>query len=196
MRGLAALACGSIAWVALSLSVVLLPALLQDLRLSTAAHLSVVLVLVCSALVQIGAAPLARFAPWLGGTELLAIGFATIASALLFSLEWCAVVGIAVTGGGIGIAYRTALVHLTQGAAPAKQAALASLYGAVTYGAAAMFILLSGVLAQALTLLATVIALMTALGIGALGLSFIAPRVGEAGSATASAAPLAVSSEP
>ncbi|MGZ8178194.1 MFS transporter [Williamsia sp. SKLECPSW1] len=170
------LACGSIAWVALSLTVVLLPATLHDRHLPTTASAAVVLVLACSAVAQLAAVPLTRIAPWLTGLELLAAGLSISAVSLLHPIAGIAIVGIAVTGAGIGVAYRAALVHLVRGAPPATQSALASLYGAVTYGAAAVVTLLSGILAQTVSLLPAVTTLLLTLSTLALTLSTIAPR--------------------
>lgn len=172
----AALSTGALAWVVLSLTVVLVPALLKDLGLMVASSVAVVLVLVCSALIQVLAGPVGRLVPWLNGTELLILGLGGSLLGFLMDSGGVVIAAVAVTGFGIGATYRTGLVALTSGAAPSVQGALASLYGGVTYGAAAITTLFFGTIAAQVGLYPTVIVGTGVLAAAAAALVWWAPR--------------------
>lgn len=170
------LVCGAVAWVSLSISVVFVPSLFDDLGFGWASAMAVAGVLFCSAVVQVTARPLDRVAPWLSGIELLAAGMVFTIAAILTQAEWSAVVGVVFTGFGIGVAYRTGLVSLTRGATPSRQGALASLYGAVSYGSAAVVTLAAGVTGRVVGLAPTVLGTLAVLVIVAVALVRVAPR--------------------
>lgn len=174
--GVAPLLCGAFAWVALSISVVLIPSLLEELGLTVSAWSAVVLVLAASAGVQVLSGPVGRIAPWLSGIELIAAGCLILGAAILTRTDWCGVIGVAVTGIGIGITYRLGLVTLTRGAPAARQGTLASLYGTVSYGTAAVTTLLAGFAGRHFGLQPTVLTALVALTVLGAVLLRPAPR--------------------
>lgn len=136
-RALPVLVTGSIAWIALSISVVFSATVFADLGQPLVQAIGPALLLAASGIVQLASPALTRVAPWLSGALTLAVGAAAVAAGSVAALPVIAVAGLALIGAGAGIAYRAGLVAFTLGASSSRQGALASMYAAVTYAVAA-----------------------------------------------------------
>lgn len=143
-RALPVLVTGSIAWVALSISVVFSATIFADLGQPLVQAVGPALLLVASGILQFASPALTRVAPWLSGALTLAVAAAAVAAGSLAALPIIAVAGLTLIGAGAGVAYRAGLVAFTLGASSSRQGALASMYAAVTYAVAAASALIVG----------------------------------------------------
>ncbi|WP_206446554.1 MFS transporter [Agrococcus sp. KRD186] len=143
-RALPVLVTGSIAWVALSISVVFSATIFADLGQPLVQAVGPALLLVASGILQFASPALTRVAPWLSGALTLAVGAAAVAAGSFAALPVIAVAGLTLIGAGAGVAYRAGLVAFTLGASSSRQGALASMYAAVTYAVAAASALIVG----------------------------------------------------
>ncbi|MDM4763875.1 MFS transporter [Galbitalea sp. SE-J8] len=157
-RDIALFASGCIGWVAVSLALVDNATVFVDLGLPAARALASTVMLVASAAAQLASPVLARRLPWASGLGALALGIVVAGLGAIARIEPVVIAGFAIVGVGIGVSYRTALVVLTRGSSPARQGALASLYAAVTYGAAATSVLVVGAIADEAGLVPTLVA--------------------------------------
>ena len=87
--------------------------------------------------------------------------------------------GFGLLGIGIGIKYRTGLLVLTLGAAPAEQSSLSSVYAATTYGVAATTVLVAGWMGGYFGLDRFVPCLFLALGLITIAISPWAPKLSD-----------------
>ncbi|WP_155357894.1 hypothetical protein [Acrocarpospora macrocephala] len=120
---------------------------------------------------------IARIAAWASGMLAMTGGITGILTGAWLRAALPAVVGFALLGAGIGIAYRAALVALTRGAAAARQGALASLYAAITYSVAAAVVALVGWIGNLTGLVTATIAALAVLGASAIVALAWAPRL-------------------
>ncbi|NPD70328.1 hypothetical protein HPQ61_27140 [Acetobacteraceae bacterium] len=88
-----------------------------------------------------------------------------------------ALLGFPVLGFGTGLAYRLSLVVLTKGSEPARQGALASLYGAVTYGAATVGSLAAGLIGNLIGLKSTIVGIFLLIAVFSAWFTACAPRL-------------------
>ena len=104
------------------------------------------------------------------GAGLLLVGAEVHSSAVVLF-------GLGILGGGAGVAYRIGLLVITKGCSPSLQSSRSSIYSAVTYGAAAVVILLAGVTGDVFGISHVVTALFSVLVCIKLALSAWAPRL-------------------
>jgi hypothetical protein len=135
-----------------------------------------IVLLICCAACQLGSQQVARLAPWINGMEAMAAGVTLIVLGVLSGSQSAGLLGFAVTGAGIGISYRMALVMLTKGASPNIHGVLSSTYAAITYAAAAILVTVVGLVGNRLGLEQVVIGSLVLLALSAAALATGAPR--------------------
>lgn len=168
---------GSVAWIAISTSVVLVPSSFGDRDMDLVQAAGALVLLTCSAASQLLSPWLARRVPWLAGAEVLAVGAALqLLGGGVQSIP-IALVGFALVGVGAGIGYRVALVVVTRGSSPAQQGALASLFAAVTYAAAASAALLTGAVGNLVGLVPAAAVVLGVVTVSSLALVRRSPRL-------------------
>jgi predicted MFS family arabinose efflux permease len=172
-----ALLVGCVSWVAVSSSIVFLPSFFDDRDLGVVRAVGTIVLLSSSALAQIFSPKLTRVFPGLSGAGLLAAGIALELVGSLTGSTALAIVGFALAGAGLGVAYRLGLLKLTRGASPAQQGALSSLYAAITYAVAAAAVLGAGALGSTIGLESTTYIVFTITAVAALVLWPGAPRL-------------------
>lgn len=169
---------GCLSWVTLSLAVSLLPSFFADVGgPGPAIAIGIIAYLLSSSLGQIFSASLARVAPWLSGLFAMVVGALLVPLGVAIGHPLMALLGFPVLGFGTGVAYRLSLVVLTKGSEPARQGALASLYGAVTYGAATVASLTAGLTGNLLGLRSTIVAIFLLIAVVSAWLVWRAPRL-------------------
>lgn len=167
---------GSLAWIAISISITFLPTLFREDGMSLVTSAGMIVLLICCAGCQLGSRYVVRFAPILNGIEALMIGIVCMVAAALSGLQWLGLIGFALTGAGIGISYRLALIVLTRGAPPTIHGVLSSTYAAITYGVAALSVALVGFAGNFFGLEQVVIAVMILIAIVSIALLRNTPR--------------------
>lgn len=172
-------AVGCLAWISLSCAVVFLPSFFGELGMETVKALGVIALLVFSAAGQVLSPYLSRRVPWVSGVAALAVGVGAVLAGAATHLSFISLAGFAVSGAGLGIAYRLGLVMLTKGAAPAGHGALSSAYAAVTYAVAALAVLAAGVAGNAMGVQPVVYIVFGIVGIAALACALKTPRLGD-----------------
>ena len=172
-------ATGCVAWISVSIAIVFSATVFTELDVPLVRVVGPTLMLGTSAAAQLMSPTLARLSPALSGSALLSLGGGAIAAGALIPFAPLSLVGYAVLGVGVGIAYRAALVALSRGASPARQGALSSAYGAVTYAAAAIAVLVVGAAASVFGVIPVAVgAFIIAAAAAAMMLPF-APRLRE-----------------
>ena len=169
---------GCLSWLTISLAVSLLPSFFAELGgPGPAIAIGIIAYLLSSSLGQIFSASLARIAPWLSGLVAMVAGAVLVACGAVIGHPLVALLGFPVLGFGTGLAYRLSLVVLTRGSTPARQGALASLYGAVTYGASTFASLTAGLMGNLVGLRSTVITIFLIIAFVSAWLTGRAPRL-------------------
>ncbi|MET0747848.1 MAG: MFS transporter [Rhizobium sp.] len=168
---------GSIAWIVISIAITFLPSVFHESGMQAASAAGIIMLLICCAVCQLGSRQVAALAPWLNGMEAMAAGLALILLGAFSGWQSLGLLGFAVTGAGIGIAYRMALVVLTRGASPNIHGVLSSTYAAITYAAAAIAVTVVGLVGNGLGLEHVVIGALVLFGLLSAGLIGNAPRV-------------------
>ncbi|MFE4544619.1 MFS transporter [Arthrobacter sp. NPDC056727] len=174
---LAALASGSIAWIALSGAYAYFPSAFGDLGMDVSKDFGVALMLVASVTAQFLEPALQRIAPWVSGTALVPSGIALLLAGGITRSEVAAISGIILTGFGVGIAYRLGLVAFTQGAAKGRQGAFVSFYTGVSYVVSAGLLFVGGLVGRLLSLVPATALFYGVVAVAALCCYFVAPRI-------------------
>lgn len=167
---------GSVAWIAISVAITFLPSVFRESGMPVVSSAGMIVLLICCAACQLGSQQVARLAPWINGMEAMAAGVALIVFGVLSGSQSAGLLGFAVTGAGIGISYRMALVMLTKGASPNIHGVLSSTYAAITYAAAAILVTVVGLVGNRLGLEQVVIGSLVLLALSAAALATGAPR--------------------
>jgi hypothetical protein len=168
---------GSVAWIAISAAITFLPTLFREGGMSIVASSGMIILLICCAACQLGSVRVARLLPMANGLELLLAGIMLIVVAALSGYQSVGLAGFALTGAGIGISYRIALVVLTKGAPPTIHGVLSSTYAAITYAIAAVAVALIGFVGNRFGLQQVVIGTLVVLALCCAVLLKSAPRV-------------------
>lgn len=167
----------SVVWIASSAGVVYSATVFAELGQPLVQAVGPTLLLAASATGQLLSPLLTRIAPWISGMVAAAAGAAGFVAGALLAIPVIALVGFVLLGAGTGIAYRAALVTLTRGTSSARQGALASAFGAITYTANASAILLIGWLSDLVGLIEIATGAFTLIAIAALVALRWAPRL-------------------
>jgi len=171
------LAVGCIAWIAISIVIVSLPTLFSIIGLDSAKIGGVIALLVACAMGQLSSPWLAKHAPRISGVMAMAVGAGLLLVGAEVHSSAVVLFGLGILGGGAGVAYRIGLLVITKGCCPSLQSSRSSIYSAVTYGAAAVVILLAGVAGNVFGISHVVTALFSVLVCIKLALSAWAPRL-------------------
>ena len=168
---------GCLSWATLSLTVVWVPTYFHVVHMPLVQSCGLIIFLIASAGGQLASPLLTRLVPRFSGMLLIAAGVLATFGASEIRWPVLAILGLCALGVGTGVSYRLALVVLTRGTRPVVQGSLASLYSAITYGFAAVSVLLSGVIGNALGLVGAVILIFCLCAVSALALARPAPRL-------------------
>lgn len=168
---------GSLSWILLSSAITFLPSFFRESGMPLVTSIGMIVLLVCCAACQLGSAHVARIAPKATGVEAMALGTALILIGEFTGFQSVGLVGFGLTGAGIGITYRICLVVLTRGASPNIHGVLSSTYAAITYAAAALGVIMIGLLGNVLGLRNVVIAALVVLLALCLAVLKVSPRV-------------------
>ncbi|MEE3662249.1 MFS transporter [Brenneria sp. g21c3] len=171
---------GCVSWIAISTAIVFLPSFFDSLHMMAASRYGVIVMLVFCAAGQLGS-------PWLTGKmpsasgiiSLLAGVFLIILSGVIRSSE-TAIIAFGIIGLGVGISYRLCLIMITLGVSASEHGARSSYYAAVTYCAAALVILLAGMLGNFVGLIEIVYLLFFVILVSCSLFFFKAPRLKDA----------------
>lgn len=171
------LAVGCVAWIAISIAIVSLPTLFSIIGLDSAKIGGVIALLSACALGQLCSPWLAKHVPWLSGVVTMAMGAGLLLVGAGIHSSAIVLLGLAALGGGAGVSYRIGLLVITKGCSPSLQSSRSSIYAAITYGAAALVILLAGFAGNIFGISYVVTALFSVLVCIKLGLSAWAPNL-------------------
>jgi len=150
---------GCLAWITVSASVVFMPSLFNSLDMTNTQKSCALLTLIACAVGQLASRPMTRFIPWFSGTFAAPAGMVMVLAGAWCSSDTLALAGFTMAGLGLGISYRLGLLACVQNASPAQQAALASRYAAVTYLAAFVAVVGTGLIGNCVGLPAAAIGL-------------------------------------
>lgn len=168
---------GVVAWIAVSAVIVLIPNLSDEAAMPTVQRFGVILFLLACAVAQIGAAHLQAGMPRVNGLTLCAAGMGVAVMAIWLGSEIFALCGLVMIGLGGSTIYRLALIELVMNEGTARQGAIASFYAALTYGAAAAFVLSAGLLGNLIGLGPAYFVALAILCPACLAAAFIAPSI-------------------
>ena len=162
------LATGCVAWAGVSVSIVLGATVFAELDSPLVPSIRAG---------QLASPYLARVVPWMSGMVFLAAGALGIAAGAVLDAPPLALAGFAALGVGIGVSYRAGLVALSRGASPARQGALSSAYGAITYAVAAAVVLTVGAVGNVTGVVPAAVGALVMTAVGGLVLLPFAPRL-------------------
>ncbi|GAB2466555.1 MFS family permease [Conyzicola lurida] len=171
------LATGCVAWAGVSVAIVLGATVFAELDSPLVRAVGPALMLGSSAAGQLASPHLARVVPWMSGVVLLSVGALGIAAGAVVDSPPLSLAGFAALGIGIGISYRAGLVALSRGASPARQGALSSAYGAITYAVAAAVVLTVGAVGNVTGVVPAAIGALVVTAVFGLVLLPFAPRL-------------------
>ena len=143
-----ALFTGCLAWILISSCIVFLPSYFADHAMPLVQALGIPLMLTGSLGGQLFSPNLRRMAGFLSGMICMVLGIGLIFGGAFMTAGLVSLAGFALVGFGAGVAYRSSLMLLVLRVSPVMQGRISSLYAAITYGVAAVAILLSGFLTR------------------------------------------------
>lgn len=168
---------GSLAWIVISIAITFLPSVFRESGMPVVSAAGIIVLLICCAACQLGSRQVAGLVPRVSGMEAMLAGLALILLGAVSGWQSLGLLGFAVTGAGIGISYRMALVVLTRGASPNIHGVLSSTYAAITYASAAIVVTAVGLVGNIFGLEDVVIGALVVCGLCSAALMRGAPSV-------------------
>ncbi len=143
-----ALFTGCLAWILISCCIVFLPSYFADHTMPLVQAFGIPLMLTGSLGGQLFSPRLRQVAGFLSGMWCMLIGIGLIFGGAWLTVRIASLPGFCLVGFGAGLAYRSSLMLLVLRVSPVTQGRISSLYAAITYGVAAVAIVLSGFLTR------------------------------------------------